>query len=284
MIAVRNSCRRAALALACAILLPTAYATDAVDVDGLAALIRRADATRSDYPDLDRLHPGLDESMLYAVQSRVVAARLADGARIGGYKGGLVPVAPIGGVLFADGLLDRPARVSRGAYRRLLVEAEIAFEFCVPVTAPLADVAAVQAAVCRLRPAIELPDAALPDLDALKRDPPRLARALIPNNMVTRALALGAPVPAADIELGTLSVRSQYQGKLLGERAPGPANEAMWEAVRWIVNEFALKQAYRVEAGHLVIAGNLTGLHEGLPGRWHFDYGALGRVEFEITD
>ncbi|MGE3771754.1 MAG: hypothetical protein AB7I32_02445 [Gammaproteobacteria bacterium] len=281
MIQPTRSAFAAALVLICA---AAAAAPPLPDVDHLAALMRRAVVERGDYPDLDRLHPALDVDTLYAVQARYVAAQLADGARIGGFKGGLVPVAPIGGVLLADGLLERPARVSRAAYRRLLVEAEIAFELCTPVTAPLADVAAVQAAVCRLRPAVELPDAALADLDVLKTDPPRLARALIPNNMVTQAVALGAAVPAAKIDLKTLHVQTLRDGVLLGERAPGAPNEAMWETVRWIVNEFALKRGYRVEAGHLVMAGNLTGLHAGDAGRWRVDYGALGSVAFEVGD
>lgn len=273
-----------ALTVVCFVLTATASAAPPPDVDYMAALMREAAAHRLDYPDLDRLNPALDMETLYAVQGRYVAAQLAAGARIGGYKGGLVPVAPIGGVLFADGLLERPRRVARADYRRLLVEAEVAFEFCVPVTAPLADVAAVKAAVCRLRPAVELPDAALTDFDALKADVPRLARALIPNNMVTRAVALGPAIPAGDVDLRTLHVRTVRDGALLGERAAGPRNAEMWESVRWIVNDFVLKRGYTVAPGQIVMAGNLTGLHAGDRGRWQVDYGALGRVEFEVVD
>ncbi len=284
MIGITTRLRHALAVAVTSTLCATACAAPPPDVDYMASLMRRAAAARSDYPELSRINPALDTETLYAVQARFVAAQLADGAHIGGYKGGLVPVAPIGGVLFAAGLLEAPARVSRADYRRLLVEAELAFEFCTPITAPLPDVAAVKAAVCRLRPAIELPDAALDDLEALKTDPPRLARALIPNNMTTRAVALGAAVPAAGLDLKTIAVETRRGGALLGERRPGAANDAMWEAVRWIVNEYALKRGYRVEAGHLVMPGNLTGLHAGEPGHWRVDYGALGSVAFEVTD
>ncbi len=284
MIAITTPLRHALAALIASTICATACAASSPDVDYMAALMRAAAAARSDYPELSRINPALDIETLYAVQARFVAAQLADGARIGGYKGGLVPVAPVGGVLLTAGLLEAPARVARADYRRLLIEAELAFEICTPVTAPLIDVAAAQAAVCRLRPAIDLPDAALDDLDALKTDPPRLARALIPNNMTTRAVALGAALPAAGLDLRTISVETRRDGVLLGERRPGAANDAMWEAVRWIVNEYALKRGYRVEAGHLVMPGNLTGLHAGEPGHWRIDYGALGSVAFEVTD
>jgi 2-oxo-3-hexenedioate decarboxylase len=260
-----------------------AHAADP-DLDYIARLMREADAARTFYPDVTRINPALADEDLYAIQQRVVAARLAAGAHVGGYKGGLIAVAPIGGVLFAEGLRERPARVVRGDYRQLLIEAEVAFEFCTAVERPLADVAAVKAAVCRLRPAVELPDAALPDLDALKADLPRLARALIPNNMVTRDVALGEAVPVAAVELARLHVKVQHEGALLGERAPGAANEAMWEAVRWIVNDFALARGYRVAPGQIVIAGSLTGLHPGVPGHYVVDYGELGRLEFDVVE
>lgn len=263
---------------------PAPAAPPAPDADYMARLMREAAAARIDYPDLTRINPALDEETLYAVQSRYVAAQLADGARIGGYKGGLVPVAPVGAVLFAAGLREAPREVSRATFRRLLIEAEVAFEFCTAVTSPLVDVAAVQAAVCRLRPAIDLPDAALADLDTLKTDLPRLARALIPNNMLTREVALGAAVPAAGVDLADLHVRTHRDGSLLGERQPGPANAAMWESVRWIVNEFVLEHGYTVAPGQIVMAGNLTGLHAGDPGHYRIDYGALGLIEFEVVD
>lgn len=263
---------------------PVGAAPTAPDLDYMARLVIDAAAQRKPFPDFVRINPSLDMESLYGVQQRYVASRVAAGERIGGYKGGFIPQLPIGGVLFAAGLKEQVREVRRGDFHSLLVEAEIAFEICAPVTAPLVDVAAVQAVVCRLRPAVELPDAAVPDLAALKQDLPHLARVLVPTDIATRDVALGAPVATEAVDLAAVRVLATHDGKMLGERAAGPTNLALWESVRWIVNEFALARGYRVEAGHLVMPGNLTGLHAGAPGHYRIDYGPLGSVEFDIVD
>jgi 2-keto-4-pentenoate hydratase len=263
---------------------PVGAAPTAPDLDYMARLVIDAAAQRKPFPDFVRINPSLDMESLYGVQQRYVASRVAAGERIGGYKGGFIPQLPIGGVLFAAGLQEQVREVRRGDFHSLLVEAEIAFEICAPVTAPLVDVAAVKAVVCRLRPAVELPDAAVPDLAALKQDLPHLARVLVPTDIATRDVALGAPVATEAVDLAAVRVLATHDGKMLGERAAGPANLALWESVRWIVNEFALARGYRVEAGHLVMPGNLTGLHAGAPGHYRIDYGPLGSVEFDIVD
>jgi 2-keto-4-pentenoate hydratase len=263
---------------------PTGADAAGPDLDYMARLMTEAAEGHRPYPDLARVNPALDLDTLYDVQARYVRARLDRGERIGGFKGGFIPQHPIGGVLFAGGLRERPAEVRRRDFHSLLVEAEIAFELCAPVRAPLADVAALKAVVCRLRPAVELPDAALHDLAALRQDLPRLARALVPNDIATREVALGAAVDAATLDLAAVAVAVSHDDAVLGERAAGPANEALWEAVRWVVNEFALARGYAVEAGQIVMPGNLTGLHPGAAGRWRIDYGALGSVEFRVVD
>ena len=277
--------RGLAMALAAALpwIMPARAAPTAPDLDYMARLVGEAVAQRRVLPDFTRINPALDMESLYGVQQRYVAARLAGGERIGGYKGGFIPQLPIGGVLFAAGLQDGVREVRRDDFHSLLVEAEIGFEICAPVTAPLADVAAVRAVVCRLRPAVELPDAAVPDLAALKQDLPHLARVLVPADIATRDVALGAPRAADAVDLAAVSVRVTQDGKPLGERAAGPANLALWESVRWVINEFALARGYRVEPGQLIMPGNLTGLHAGAPGRYRIDYGPLGSVEFNIV-
>jgi 2-keto-4-pentenoate hydratase len=254
------------------------------DLDYMARLVVDAAAQRQPFPDFVRINPSLDMEALYGVQQRYIAARVGAGERIGGYKGGFIPQLPIGGVLFAGGLKEHVREVRRRDFHSLLVEAEIAFEICAPVTAPLPDVAALKAVVCRLRPAVELPDAAILDLATIKQDLPHLARVLVPTDIATRDVALGAPVATEAVDLAAVKVVAMHDGKLLGERAAGPANAALWESVRWIVNEFALARGYRVEAGHLVMPGNLTGLHPGAPGHYRIDYGPLGSVEFDIVD
>jgi|LauGreDrversion4_2_1035121.scaffolds.fasta_scaffold231666_2 2-keto-4-pentenoate hydratase len=248
----------------------------------LAARLMEAADERRAFPELAREYPALDDSMLFTIQDLFVQDVVAAGAKIGGFKGGFIPVASVGGVLFEGGFLDSPAQLDTKDFFALLIEAEIGFEFCEAVTAPLADVAALRAKVCRLRPAVELPDAALADLEAMKTDLPRLRRALIPPNMATRNVLLGAPVPADSVDVNTLPVRTLRNGELIGERKPGAPVPDLWESVRWIVNAHALARGYTIAAGHIVIPGNLTGLHAGTPGQYDVDYGPLGKVRVDV--
>lgn len=248
----------------------------------LAARLQEAAREKRAFPELAREYPALDDATLFAIQDLFVRGMVAGGATIGGFKGGFIPVAPVGGVLFEEGFIDSPATLDTRDFVALLIEAEIGFEFCEAVTAPLADVAALRAKVCRLRPAVELPDAALAELETLKADLPRLRRALIPPNMATRKLLLGAPVAADSVNVNTLPVRTLHNGALIGERKLGGSAPDMWESVRWIVNAHALARGYTIAPGHLIIPGNLTGLHAGAPGRYEVDYGALGKVRVDV--
>jgi 2-oxo-hept-3-ene-1,7-dioate hydratase len=255
---------------------------DYPDIDYMAQLMLEAQAAHHSYPDLTRINPELDDATLYAVQQRLVALGLAAGKTLGGFKGGLIPVAPVGGVLYQQGLLETSPRIDSAAYVNLLIEVEIAFEFCAPVRAPLVDIAALKAVVCKLRPAVELPDAAIHDLATLKSNPRALARALIANNMATKQVLLGAEHDVDAVDVDTLAVATMHNGKLIGARDLTKPHPSLWANVLWVVNEFVLKHDYQIAPGQIIIPGNLTGLHPGLPGSYRVDYGALGVVVFEV--
>lgn len=252
------------------------------DFDYLARLMGEAESARRPYPDIGRINPALDDAALFEVQRRFVDHSLKRGLRLGGFKGGFLPVAPVGGVLFRESFLAAPATIDPDDYVQLLVEAEIGFEFCAPVRTPLADVAALQQVVCRLRAAVELPDAAVHDLAVLKTDLPRLRRALIPNNIATRQVLLGTPYPAATVDVNRIPVTARFGDTVLGVRDT-QAKADLWQNVLWVVNEFALKRGYPLAAGFIIIPGNLTGIHPGKPGAYEVDYGPLGVVRFEVT-
>ncbi len=271
----------AAIVLGCAIAFGRLAQAAGPDLDYMARLVLEADAAHAYVPDFARIDPALDDEALYAIQARYVRLRIAQGDSLAGFKGGFIPQAPIGGVLFASGMLKAPARLDASRYKALLVEAEIAFEFCAPVVTRLPDVAALKAAVCRLGPAVELPDAALHDLDALKRDPARLRRSLIPSAMGSRQLVLGAPRPAGSIDCAGLPVRTYRDDALIGERDLRTVSD-LWANVLWIVNEFVIAHGYTIEPGQIITPGNLTGLHAGAVGHYRVVYEGLGTVEFDV--
>ncbi|MGR9090221.1 MAG: hypothetical protein ACU85U_06540 [Gammaproteobacteria bacterium] len=268
-----------ALTLLCATITHAAQRADSAYI---AQLLFTAHERAQPFPDILRINPGLDEALLYDVQRRFVALRLAAGDGIGGYKGGFIPRAPVGGVLFSSGHLTGAPVIQRDEFQSLLVEAEIGFRLCAPHTQAFADVESLRAATCAVFPAIELPDAAFEDLAALRADFAHLRRLLIPVNVAASHLLTGAELDPAGLDLDRLDVRVVHDGKALGARPGATSEDDIWQRVLWTVNEFVIANGYTLEPAHIVIPGALTGLHPGKPGHYSVDYGALGRLEFEI--
>ncbi len=259
-------------------------ADDGLDIDYVADLMHAARLARRNYPDIVRINPVLDDRTLYLIQKQLIARNLAHGMEIAGFKGGFIPAAAVGGVLFHAGVLSGHAVIDRSDYVRPLVEAEIAFEFCTMVDAPIIDVAALKQRVCRVRPAVELPDAAIANFAQVKAELSHLRRLLIATNMASARVLLGASRPAATVDVNRVAVRVVRNGNVIGTRARAGGAADLWENVLWVVNAYALQQGYTVHTGQFIIPGALTGLHPGEPGSYELDYGDLGHLSFELID
>lgn len=257
-----------------------AAAEPVADTGYMGDLVFAAKQRGATLPDFYRINPALDDDALYAVQRHYVARQIADGDSIAGFKSGFVPRAGVGGVVLARGLLPPGSPIAVNRFQRLIVEAEIAFRFCAPVQAPLADVAALKAVVCELAPAFEIADGALPDFAALRSDFTHLRAALIPLNIAYTHLLVGAAVNAADVRVDDLAVTIHHNGTEIGRRAAGID---LWANVLWAVNHFVLARGYTLAPGQLVIPGNLTGIHAGKAGHYEADYGALGTLRLEVA-
>jgi len=251
------------------------------DTDYLASLIDQARRNGDYFPDLYRMNPTLSEAELFAVQDQYVKLQLADKDRVIGYKAGFVPRASIGGVLLASGQLGAGSIIRKQNFKLLVVEAEIAFRFCRVVEQPLADLRALKDAVCELAPALEIADGALENFAQIKRDFRHLRAALIPLNVAYAHIMLGQAVPTKGVDLANLMVSMKHQQSVIGERALDPEVD-LWSNVLWTVNHFVLKRGYRIEAGQVIIPGNLTGIHVADSGRYVADFGALGTLAVEV--
>ncbi|MGB1884588.1 MAG: hypothetical protein ACPHUF_11840 [Gammaproteobacteria bacterium] len=274
----------------CARLLPlvlaalSAQATEpsAFDAEYAATLIWEARQRGDYFPDLYRLNPDLSEARLYEVQDAFVRRQLAAGDQIAGFKGGFVPSAPVGGVIGTRGLLKNHASISHGEFRLLIIEAEIAFRFCQPVTTPLQDVAALKELVCAVMPAMEIADGAIRDFSDVRKDFTHLRNALLAVNVAARQIMLGEPTDATAVNLKELPVSMRSQDKPLGDRNLENTPD-LWANVLWVVNEYVLKRGYIIEPGQIIIPGNLTGIHAVTNGHYVGDFGALGRLELTVT-
>lgn len=261
---------------------PITHAAEHADTAYIAELLHAAHERAQPFPDIVRINPALDDAQLYAIQRRYIARRIAAGDRIGGYKGGFIPRAPLGGVLFAGGHLTGTPVIERERFQSLLVEAEIGFRLCARQAVPFADVAALRAATCGVFPAVELPDAAFADLASLRADFAHLRQLLIATNVAASHVLTGTVRNPAGLDLDRLDVRVVHEGNEIGARPGATSDDDIWQRLLWTINAFVIANGYTVEPTHVIIPGALTGLHPGKPGHYAVDYGALGRVEFDI--
>jgi len=271
-----------AVIITAALLTHAASHGDEPDAQYIAELLMSAHLAKRPFPDILKINPSLSDAFLYDVQKRYIDLALERGAAIGGYKGGFIPKASIGGVLFASGMLRGSPVVDRRDFTDLLVEAEIGFRLCGPRTSAFSSVAELKRATCAVFPAIELPDAAVADLAALRADFAHLRRLLIPIDIAASHVLMGEPRTPAGLELDRLDVRVNMNDKEIGFRDGTQSTDDIWSRVLWVINEYVLANGYSITDEHIIIPGALTGLHPGLPGRYSVSYGALGTVDFEV--
>ena len=272
--------------LLCTLLPHTLSAAEPVDTQYAARIIWQAQQDGDWLPDIYRLNPALTDASLYAIQRAYVTRRLASGDVIGGYKGSFIPAASMGGVLFGGSAIlrpgtDKPTVITLEDFKILVVEAEIGFKFCTPVTAPLKDIAALKEAVCALMPVMEIADAAIADFGDVKKNLPHLRSTLISINAASTRTFVGKESPAS-LPLDQLAVSMNLDGVEIGSRDTSDTSD-QWQKVLWLVNNYILQQEYTIEPGYFVIPGNLTGIHVATEGTYRADFGTLGVLELQVV-
>lgn len=237
---------------------------------------------RNDWlPDIQRINPNLSEATLYAIQKQYVAARLAAGETIGGFKGGFIPKAPVGGILFGgDRVLHGKPEIALKDFTMLIVEAEIGFRFCQPVDKNLSSIEELKTKVCEIMPVLEIADGAIADFGEVKKDFNHLRNTLISVNVASSHTLLGQS-HSPKIELGQIPVSIQHNGEKIGVRDTSqPFN--FWHNVLLIVNDYVIKNGYVIAPGQFIIGGNLTGIHPAKAGNYHASFGPLGTLSLDV--
>ena len=237
---------------------------------------------RNDWlPDIQRINPNLSEPTLCAIQKHYVAARLAAGETIGGFKGGFIPKAPVGGILYGGNrvLYGKP-EIALKDFTMLIVEAEIGFRFCQPVDKNLSSIEELKTKVCEVMPVIEIADGAIADFGEVKKNFTHLRNTLISINVASSHTLLGQS-HSPDIELGQIPVSIQHNGEQIGARDTSqPFN--FWQNVLLIVNDYVIKNGYAIAPGQFIIGGNLTGIHPAKAGTYHASFGPLGTLSLDV--
>jgi 2-keto-4-pentenoate hydratase len=247
----------------------------------LAELLIGAEAAGAPIPHVTRVDPDLDLDAAYRVQKLYVERRL-DSDSIAGFKAGFTGRfgrllfglgEPVVGVLFASGRGERV--IDLAAYRRLIVETEIVFVAGARIDEPVADIAALRRRVRGVAPGIEMPEGGFVDPMGVT------AADIVAANVSAAAFLVGPEMQPGDIDLDGLPVALTRDGRGVSR---GHGTDAMgdpWRSALWLVNAIVAR-GHAVEPGHLLFTGVLGKRVEAKPGHYIADFGALGRIDFEL--
>ena len=236
------------------------------DMDGLAC--EMAAAIR-DGGTLPKMPAGLTLEEAYEIQKAMVAA-VAGGA-VAGRKAGMTATAaqeqfgidhPLLGTLFAAGRMTPGARFpSRPG---VMLECEIGV------------VIGKGGAPMAAGPVIEVPRMAFADGEELN------GNTFVACSISADRYIEGTQQPLLD-SYEDIQVTLTRNGETLSS---APATEALGGpvvALEWMLNESRVR-GFPVVENMLFITGACGGIHPALPGSYRADYGAIGSIEFIVTE
>ena len=58
--------------------------------------------------------------------------------------------------------------------------------------------------------------------------------------------------------------------------------DGQWQALRWLINQTVAK-GYTITPDHILLSGAIGAAHPGKPGHYVAEFGAAGRVEFQLN-
>lgn len=222
------------------------------------------------------------------VQKHYVARRLADGESFAGIKGAVVGAGgqqmfgiegPLSAVLFQSGWHEAgeaPTQIPVREDAAPGVETELGIILSKSIVAELADVDALRAFVEAVVPVIELP--------AGRHDWKEKPKAvdLIAANVDSDHYIVGKGHTDLSLDLEALKIRLLEGGAVRNETTGGDARNGQWWNFLHQVN-WAVRQGYPLEPGHLVITGALGKIHRADSGSFRAEFGELGVIEFELV-
>ncbi|MEM6275586.1 MAG: 2-oxo-hepta-3-ene-1,7-dioic acid hydratase [Pseudomonadota bacterium] len=251
-----------------------------------AQALMEAEATGHQIPLLSRRYE-MDMDDAYAIQSKLLDGKLAQGRHVVGWKIGLTSKAmqdalgidiPDSGILFDDMDFASGTTVPAGRFIQPRVEAEIAFVMKAPLLgdATREDVLNATDYVC---PALEILDTRI-----LRKDADGHSRSVfdtISDNAANGGFVLGAPGTADDLRWVGAILKRNGEVEETGLGA-GVLNDPV-ESVVWLARRME-HYGQRIEAGHVVLSGSFIRPVECPPGtRIEADYGPFGSVSIAFA-
>ncbi|MBN9406308.1 MAG: 2-oxo-3-hexenedioate decarboxylase [Burkholderiales bacterium] len=235
-------------------------ALDDKTLDALAEHLYACQREARDTPKITDQHPEMDFDDAYAIQDRILAAKLKAGARIAGYKAGLTSHAkmkqmgvtdPVFGFLVDEFIVPDGGEVQTGELIHPKVEPEIAFVTRAELKGPGCSVANVLAASDVVLPGIEVIDSRYRDF---KFD---LKSVVADNTSASRFVVGGRAVDARSVDLRTTGVVLEKNGQVVALGAGAAVVSHPAAAVAMLVNHLG-RRGKSLPAGSLVLSGGIT--------------------------
>lgn len=239
---------------------------DAALLDSVAALLAGAWRDRRPIPQLSATYPDLTPADAYAIQQRVVAGHLADGAEIVGWKIGLTSLAmqrqlgvdqPDYGPILDGWMVPSGGSVATSELIAPRAEAEIAFILAEPLRGPGVTTDDVRRATLAVAPAIEVIDSRIADWKLTLVD-------TVADLASSARVVLGdSRQPIDDLDMRLVGVVFEQDGEVAATGAGAACLGDPLAAVAWAANRLS-ELGVTLEAGHVIMPG---ALHASVPAR-----------------
>jgi 2-oxo-hept-3-ene-1,7-dioate hydratase len=248
-------------------------------------LLLAAEAAREPVVQLSTTFPDITIDDSYAIQSAVIARKVADGAKVIGHKVGLTSKAmqqsskidePDYGHLLDHMMVADGAKVAHANYCIPRVEIELSFVLGAPLQGPGVGLLDVLRATEYVVPSIEI-------IDARVQNPRKIFDTVADNGAAAGIVIGGRPVGPMDIDLrwvgGAMYRNSEIEETGLASGVLGhPALGVAWLANK--VGPFGTV----LEPGHIVLSGSFTRPAWAEKGdTLHADFGELGSLAIQFV-
>lgn len=235
-------------------------ALDDKTLDALAEHLHACQREARDTPKITDEHPDMSWDDAYAIQDRILAAKLAGGAHMAGYKAGLTSFAkmkqmgvsdPVFGFLVDEFIIPDGGEVKTSELIHPKVEPEICFVTRSELKGPGCSIASVLAASDIVLPGIEVIDSRYRDF---KFD---LKSVVADNTSAARFVVGGHAIDARSVDLRTTGVVLEKNGEIVATGAGAAVVGHPAAAVAMLVNHLG-RRGQALPAGALVLSGGLT--------------------------
>ena len=229
-------------------------------LDQLARHLHACQREARDTPKITDEHPQMDFDDAYAIQDRILAAKLKGGARVAGYKAGLTSHAkmkqmgvsdPVFGFLVDEFTVADGGEVKVSELIHPKVEPEIAFVTRTELRGPGCNIASVLAASDIVLPGIEVIDSRYRDF---KFD---VTSVIADNTSAVRFVVGGHAVDARSVDLRTTGIVLEKNGVPVALGAGAAVLGHPAAAVAMLVNHLG-RRGKSLPAGSLVLSGGAT--------------------------